>query len=196
MKSLYSIVLAALCMMAAATFTTSCNDEDPGNAPTTPEETRNMIIGLWKSTTIFDKDNPVDGYYWEFTADGQLLRSFHVKPKAQGKYAQFQGQYVVYYQAHYSLSFDGRATPTSFSLDIEGASSNLWIHEFTNKKFNYSYQEGKWVGGWEGIHYDWVDGGTFVAVNKTFAYTVFLTEKEFLEWQSSDFKPLEKKVGE
>ena len=90
MKSLYSTLLAALCMIATATFTASCSDDDPGNAPTTQEETKNMIIGLWKSTTFFDKDNPVDGYYWEFTADSQLLRSFHVKPHAQGKYAQFQ----------------------------------------------------------------------------------------------------------
>ncbi|MCI6803358.1 MAG: hypothetical protein MR893_08435 [Prevotellaceae bacterium] len=186
MKSLYSTLLAALCMIATATFTASCSDDDPGNAPTTQEETKNMIIGLWKSTTFLGKDNPVDGYYWEFTADGQLLRSFHVKPNAQGKYAQFQGQYVVYHQAHYSLGFDGRATPTSFSLWEEGALSNLWIHEFTDKKFNYSYQEGKWVGGPVGIHYDWVDAGTFVAVNKSFAYTVFLTTEEYLEWQRSD----------
>ena len=186
MKSLYSTLLAALCMIATATFTASCNDDDPGNAPTTQEETKNMIIGLWKSTTFLGKDNPVDGSYWEFTADGQLLRSFHVKPNAQGKYAQFQGQYVVYDQAHYSLGFDGRSTPTSFSLREEGELSNLWIHEFTDKKFNYSYQEGKWVGGPVGIHYDWVDAGTFVAVKKSFAYTVFLTTEEYLEWQRSD----------
>lgn len=187
MKSLYSTLLAALCMIATATFNSSCSDDDPGTAPTTQEETKNMIIGLWKGIINFDNDNPVDAYYWEFTADGQLLRSFHVKPNAQGKYARFQGQYVVYDQVHYSLGFDGRSTPTSFSLEEEGASSNLWIHEFTDKKFNYSYQEGKWIGGYEGIHYDWVDAGTFVAVNKTFAYTVFLTFEEYLKWQSSDF---------
>ena len=42
MKSLYSTLLAALCMIATATFTASCSDDDPGNAPTTQEETKNM----------------------------------------------------------------------------------------------------------------------------------------------------------